>query len=233
MKRFLRLLLISSLLVLALVSITACKKPETKKINIDYNNMTYVGSSLKNFSSFFDEQDVADPKNGNLADVKSSIASLDSDYDGDIDDADKSHFFELTIDLKAQHYVECIYVYYPLDNGKITIQTGTPFKYEDSFSATCISKWNRIDIDTETRYINVLYENSLAPSEILVYGAQTGEDEKINTEPTDRKTMNYLIGMNANVNTIRTDAISSSNYIRDYVNWLWCYLHKHVQSLKE
>ncbi len=223
MKRFLKLFLIASLLLVSLAFVTSCKRLEIEKINIDYDNMTYVGASLKNFSSFFDEQDVADPRNGNNADVKNSITSLDSDYDGDIDNNDKSHYFELTIDLKAKHYVECIYIYYPLDGGKILAQTGTPFKYEDSFSATCSSKWNKIDIDTETRYINILYQNALAPSEILVYGAQTGEAEKINTAPTDRKTMNYLVGMNANVNTIRTPSISSSHYIRDYVNWKWCY----------
>ncbi len=225
MKRMLMLVLIVSLLILCLIPFASCKKEkEPQKIELDYDENTYVGSSLKNFSSFFDEQGTADPRNGNNAEVKNSIGSLDSDGDGDIDDTDKAHYFELTIDLRAEHRVECVYVYYPIDGGKIMLETGTPFKYDNSVSTTGTTGWNRIDIDKKTRYINVLYQNALAPSEILVYGAQTGPDEVINTEPTDRKTMNYLVGMNANIETIRSpNKIASANYIRDYVNWAWCY----------
>ena len=223
MKRLFKPALLILALVLCLAFVVSCKK-EPQRIELDYDNNTYVGSSLKNFSSFFDEQNVADPRNGNEADVENSIGVLDSDGDGDIDSVDKAHYFELTIDLRAEYDVECVYVYYPVDGAKILFETGTPFKYENSFSSTCTSKWNRIDIDKNTRYINVLYQNAIAPSEILVYGVQTGKDEVVNTAPTNRKTMNYLVGLNANVETIRSPGkVASANYIRDYVNWLWCY----------
>lgn len=227
MKRFfLGIIITLLLLTLCLLFVVSCKKEkkEPEKIVLDYANNTYVGYSLKNFSSFFDEQNTADPRNGNNADVENSIGALDSDGDGDIDSTDKEHYFELAIDLRTEYDIECVYVYFPVDGAKVLLETGTPFDYEDSFSATCTAKWNRIDIDKNTRYISFSYQNAIAPSEILVYGVQTGKDEVVNTEPTERKTMSYLIGMNANVNFIRSpNKIASANYIRDYVNWLWCY----------
>ena len=226
MKKIAKLFIALSLLLICILFVTSCNKELViKRLEVDYANMTYVGTSLKDFSSFFDEQDKADPKNGDLTELSPSIGSLDSDHDGDIDETDKSVYFEVTVDLKALHQVECVYIYYIADGGKIMIETGTPFQYENTEVLTsAVTGWNRIDVNEETRYINVKYQNSLAPAEILVYGAQTGPDEVINTEPTDRKTMGYLVGMNANVDFVRSpNKIASADYIRDYVNWLWCY----------
>ena len=234
MKRLLITLLIATLFILTLVFIISCEqeqgndgndKKEVKKIVVDYQNMTYVGTSLKNFSSFFDEQELADPKNGDLKAVSTSIGSYDVDCDGDIDADDKASYLEVTVDLKAMHEVECIYVYYHTAGGKLLAETGTPFKYETSIAlSSSLEGWNRIDIGSETRYVNIQYENKIAPSEILIYGVQTGESEAVNTEPTERKTMGYFLGMNANLEATRSGSkINCSPYIRDYINWLWFY----------
>ena len=237
MKKIVISLLALAMALCCVIGFIACKEnddcdgcgdpaPEVfEKIEIDYKTMTYVGTSLKDFSSFFDEQDKADPENGIAPDMAGSIPTLDADHDGDMDEEDKAVFFEITIDLKTMHKISCVYVYYPSASGNIIIETGTAFAYENSFELTEPNeKWNRIEIGTETEYINIKYKNGLAPSEILVYGMQTGPDEVVNTEPVPRKTMGYLVGMNGNVSDARSPSkIECAPYFRDYINWLWCY----------
>ena len=81
MKKIVISLLALAMALCCVIGFIACKEnddcdgcgdpaPEVfEKIEIDYKTMTYVGTSLKDFSSFFDEQDKADPENGIAPDM--------------------------------------------------------------------------------------------------------------------------------------------------------------------
>ena len=226
MKKYIKLLLLLSVLALSILVLGSCGKNE--KIEIDYMENTYVGSSFKNFSSFFDEQGVADPLNGNFADVSPSIGALDYDGNGDINETDKSAFFDLTVDLKAEYKITKIFVYYREADGNIIFETGTPFNYENQFTLTSpTEKWNEIEVNKNTRYINIKYQNGKAPSEILFYGIKNGKDQKVNTAPHDTKTMGYLLGMNGNLTDIKSPTkVECAPYFRDYINWAWFYTYE-------
>ena len=204
--------------------------PETTElIPIDYGTMTYVGTSLKDFSALFDEQNtLGDPRydilNGIFPKFPSSLVTLyDADGNGDITEKDREYVYEITIDLGAEHYIDCIYVFFDKVDYSITLETGEPFKYDNIVTASSDSVgWLQIDLKTFTRYINVKYNNGQAATEIILYGARTGEYDVVNTEKHDYKNFDYFLGINGN-QADATSTLSCANYFRDYVNWLWCF----------
>lgn len=199
---------------------------EAERINVDYKTMTYVGTSLKDFSPMFDEQEtLGDPwrDKQNVKFPYSRVLFYDANGDGDITDADKEHVYEVTIDLGAEHYIECIYVFFEAAGDSITFETGEPFKYDKSFEYTCEKmSWSPVELKVKTRYINVKFNNGKASSEIYLYGKRTGEYEPINTKPHQGKTFDYLLGMCGNQSD-KNSTLSCTSYFRDYVNWAWCY----------
>lgn len=212
------LVVLSSLLFIA-----SCGKVD--KIEIDYETMTYVGTSLKNFSSFFDQQSVAPESNEA---VKPSIGLLDSNADGSIDDLDKGHKYEITVDLGKNHKLGYVYIYYPKANYSITLQTGKAFNYDKEFKLESSTVgWNKIEIDAKTRYVNIVYPNGDAPSEILFFGRESaGGSTKVSKEKHESKPMSYFLGANGNQSDIPKQAyefIKFTPYFRDYINWLWFY----------
>ncbi len=201
----------------------------TELIPINYETMTYVGVSLKDFSALFDEQNtLGDPRydilNGIFPKFPSSLVTFyDADGNGDITDKDKEHVYEVTIDLGAEHYIDCLYVFFDKANYSITLETGEPFKYDNSVVASSESiGWLQVDLKVFTRYINVKYNNGSAATEIMVYGARTGEYDAVNTERHDYKNFDYLLGINGNQSD-SAKTLGCANYFRDYVNWLWCF----------
>jgi len=201
----------------------------TELIPINYETMTYVGVSLKDFSALFDEQNtLGDPRydilNGIFPKFPSSLVTFyDADGNGDITDKDKEHVYEVTIDLGAEHYIDCLYVFFDKANYSITLETGEPFKYDNSVVASSESiGWLQVDLKVFTRYINVKYNNGSAATEIMVYGARTGEYDAVNTEKHDYKNFDYLLGINGNQSD-SAKTLGCANYFRDYVNWLWCF----------
>ena len=222
-----RILKYASLLLIVLSSlllITSCGKVE--KISIDYKTMTYVGTSLKDFSTFFDEQDASDPMSDNA--VKYSIGALDSNADGSIDEKDAGHPYEVTVDLGKNHKVSYIYVYYPKAGYKITFQTGAAFNYDKEFTLeSSVVGWNKVEIGDKTRYINVVYPNGQAPSEILIYGkGAVGGSTKTYNKAHETKPMGYFLGANGNQSDIPRNSynfIKFTPYLRDYINWAWFY----------
>lgn len=198
----------------------------TGLLNIDYATMTYVGTSLKDFSAMFDEQTtLGDPMNDNqtLLFPLSIVPRYDADGNGDITAADDEHIYEVTIDLGAEHYIECIYVFFEKEGDSITFETGEPFKYDTTFTYTCEAmSWSQVNLNIKTRYINVKFNNGQASSELLLYGYRTGKYDPINTEKHDYKTFDYFLGMNGNQSDKQL-TLSCTNYFRDYTNWLWCF----------
>ena len=210
---------------------------KTDIIPIDYSTMTYVGTSLKDFSTLFDEQySIGDPRydleNGIFPKFPSTFVVLyDADGNGDINDKDREHFYEITVDLGAEHYIESIYVFFSSANYKIIFETGEPFKYDNIVTHTSsFVGWAEIELNTFTRYINVKYPNGQSASELVFYGARTGEYEAVNTEPHQYKDFNYFLGINGNQADKRA-TISCGNYFRDYVNWLWCFDIEHYPAV--
>ena len=198
----------------------------TRLIKIDYENMTIVGSSLKDFSKMFDEQDTLDPSCDIGGDAKTPQQTLDHNADGAIDDTDKSGFFDFTVDLFAPYMVQYIYVYFEVDNANLKVETGTPFAYENAITyENGTKKWNKIEINQETRYLDLTFQNGRAPSEVLIYGYKTGEGDPINTEPRQNKTFSYLLGMNGNTEDYKNNVsrVMCAPYFRDYINWAWFY----------
>ncbi len=198
-------------------------------VPINYKDMTYVGTSLKDFTALFDEQDsLGDPKadieNGVFPSFPTSLVTFyDADGNGDINDKDKEHVYDVTIDLGAMHYVECMYVFFEHAGDEVTFQTGEPFNYDKDIIGTAQAVgWTRVDMDVTTRYINVQFKNGQASTEIMAYARRVGEYDKVNTEPHDYKNFDYLLGINGNQSD-KNSTIACANYFRDYVNWLWCF----------
>lgn len=249
MKKSLFGLLVSMLLVLSLCFlIVACTdttptssstdgeggddpiKPEDiKLLNIDYKTMTYVGTSLKDFSAIFDEQTtLGDPRddiqNGVFPSFPNSLTTLyDADGNGDVNAADKEHEYEVTIDLGAEHYIECFYAFFDYAGYSIILETGDAFDYDNTieFTAKTIG-WSQIDVKTKTRYINVRFKNGQAATELLAYGVRTGEYDVLNAKEHEYKDFSYFLGMNGNQSD-KTATLRCTNYFRDYINWCWCF----------
>ncbi len=218
-----------ALILCAILALCSCSE-DSKLLPIDYENMTYVGTSLKDFSPMFDEQ----MSIGNIyltPDIskhqapKSALELLDADNDGDLTDKDKAHVFEVTVDFGLKCYVECFYVYFGSDSASITAEAGTPFSYEEKYEMKDLGKgWHKIEIDYETRYVNLLFDNEHSPWEILFYGYATSKYEPVNTEAHNYKDFSYFLG--ANGNRIDSDGkknIKCASYFRDYINWAWLY----------
>ena len=225
-KIFGKVLLILAVAMLAIFAVSCGEKSRgtVELINVDYKNMTYVGNSLKDFSLLFDEQSEAkDPMSGNGGMPSETVTVYDADFDGDIDEDDLENVFDVTVDLKCVHYVDCIYVYYKADGKSLTVEAGTPFKYEFSQTATGEKfKWTKIDIKGDYRYVNLKFKNGQAPTEVLFYGYKVGEYDEVNTVPHTSKTFSYFLGINGN----RADQLPQlrcANYFRDYFTWTWAY----------
>ena len=104
LNKFIRLTLVALCIALMSIIFVSCGVDKsTRLIKIDYENMTIVGSSLKDFSKMFDEQDTLDPSCDIGGDAKTAQQTLDHNADGAIDDTDKSGFFDFTVDLFAPY----------------------------------------------------------------------------------------------------------------------------------
>lgn len=200
--------------------------PKTVRLlNIDYSHMTYVGTSLKDFSKMFDEQtSCGDPRDGSASTPSTTVPVYDADNDGDIDDEDRAVVFEVTVDLGCIHRIECIYIYSKSAGTEFTVEAGTPFKYEfaKSVSAEKSEGWTKIPVDGDYRYINLKFKNGSAPSEVLFYGYENGEYDEVSTKEHESKPFSYLLGINGNQNDSATQ-LGCASYFRDYFSWAWAY----------
>ena len=224
MKKTLKLLLIALALMLAMLAVSCGRN--TELIEIDYVNMTYVGSSLKDFSKMFDEQSSVDPLCDTTKEATTALFALDYDANGSIDEVDKSSFFDFTVDLFSEHKIKYVYLYFEKEGCPFTVKTGTPFAYENEYKLeSSTSKWNCIEINEKTRYMDLVFLNGSAPSEVVFYGYQTGKPDKVNTERHNYKTFDYFLGMNGNTEDYKNKVarVSCTPYLRDYINWAWMY----------
>ena len=75
-------IIILSLAILSIILVSCGVDKNTKLIKIDYTNMVIVGSSLKDFSKMFDEQNTLDPSCYIDRNPQTVQATLDHDATG-------------------------------------------------------------------------------------------------------------------------------------------------------
>ena len=109
-------------------------------------------------------------------------------------DANDTTYYNLRlapiVDLETLHYVSSVYLYYAIAGTSVTVRwadTPTDFLAPDDawdgvYTFDSTFGWNEINIDSTTRYIQVVFTDGSAPYEMLVYGYQNGEGDTINNE---------------------------------------------------
>ena len=89
--------------------------------------------------------------------------------------------------------------------------------------------FNKVDIDKEARYVQIEFKDGHAPSEVLVYGYQIGEDEKMPIQDTVHKlpTIGEMMGQCGFVagggGNCTIEQLACSYVIREYHNVGWSY----------
>jgi hypothetical protein len=130
------------------------------------------------------------------------------------------------IDLGAGHHLSDVFIYDANSTGNLTIETGTPAKWEPLFAdpLTSYQKWNRHPVDVSTRYLHVVIADpsTLAP-EIVLYGTAEGPLQTA-TVPAPKThplpTMDELIGTNAFIDD-PIDRMVAVGFVREYHSWAW------------
>ena len=231
MKRKILRILLLIFAVVMMIACVSCEKEEeidttVKKLEIDYD-MTYCGVSLKDLSALFDEQAMDPATSMETYEFPSSyLLPYDYDNDGDIDQTDYDSKFEITVNFEVKKHIDHVYLFYKGTGQTITIQAGTPFKYEHTITYTVLEQgWNRVDVNYDTQYLNFIFTNGPAqpPYEILAYGYDLGETPKAVEKTRENKTMGYLLGMNGHSQANSTNDIECVGYYRDYKYWTYGY----------
>ena len=139
------------------------------------------------------------------------------------------------VDLEYMHYVSGVYLYYANAGASVTVRwSKTPVdfqadnsKWNGNYTFTANSGWNEIKIDRDTRYIQVIFKDGYAPYEMLIYGFQNGDGDKIATEIGSLPTMGEMMGMcgfvaAGNGNT-PIESVSCTTVLREYHQFGWSY----------
>ena len=99
------------------------------------------------------------------------------------------------------------------------------------YKAENIQKWNylQVKIDQEVRYVQIEFKDGQAPTEALVYGYQTGEDETMLIQEKEHKlpTVGEMMGQCGFVagggGNCTIEQLSCSYVVREYHNLGWSY----------
>ena len=133
----------------------------------------------------------------------------------------------VSVDLGANYYVS--HLYYYAATPEVALSFSTRLSRLDAWSSPvtttspATSQWIKVEINAECHYLHLEgLLGSHAPSEIVLYGYQTGESDPIptKTERTEYPTIGELMGMNGNI-SCRTSNLAATTYLREYHNWLW------------
>ncbi|MBQ8840069.1 MAG: hypothetical protein IJ004_01925 [Clostridia bacterium] len=199
------------------------------EIPIDYEKAQVLhGEVLNSFRSLFDNDTsttlgVVFPNSGDTAELYGST-------------------LRPIVDLEYLHFVEKIRLYFTEAGSSITVRwSKTPVDFmasntdwEGCSVITAESGWNNIEINQETRYIQIVFTDGEAPYEVEAYGYQCGEGDEIATERGTLPTMGEMMGMcgfvaGGNGHT-PPDEVSSVNVLREYHNFGWTYFAKFYGS---
>ena len=189
-------------------------KPEKIKIT---NDMIINDMGLERPYLFFEEFDkVGDPLHGVEGELPQIHPRKDSWWIGKTD-------LIFTIELDGIYKITNVFFYNDTGDFKATVRMGTPFTWEftKEFTQSC-KTWSNMEAGFDTRYVNFVFNNNEAPSEIILYGYKV-EDvcEKI-PDPVDKKPfkLDKFVGTNGFVND-SDDIATVGTYLREYHNWNW------------
>ena len=199
-----------------------------KLIEIDYHNANvYSGELLNSFAKLFDEQVAERTKIPTsqlprlITDTKDTVL-----YNMDLSPI---------VDLENMHYVTSTYLYFDTQGIKIKVRwsdTPTDAYAEDSrwdgvISTESTVGWNEFKINSDTRYIQIIFKDGSAPYEMLIYGYQNGDGDEIATEIGSLPTIGEMMGMCGFVagggGNTPIDSVSCTTVLREYHNFGWSY----------
>ena len=194
-------------------------------IPIDYDKaQVYHGEVLNSFKVMFD------------GDTATTLGKVFPNPGEDEEDISGSPVRPI-VDLEYGHYVTKARLYYAESGKSFTVRwSDTPldFMSENSqwdgyITKTSTSGWNEVSINAYTRYIQVIFTDGEAPSEVEAYGYQCGEGDEISTwKNTEKPTMGELIGMCGFVasggGNTPIDSVSCVGVLREYHNFGWSYV---------
>ena len=202
-----------------------------KLIPIDYEQANvYHGEILSSFANLFDEQ--SDEFRTGSTMPSTVIARNFTDTE--------SKYYNLRlapiVDLETLHYISSVYLYYADEGYNVTVRwSDTPLDFMSENSAwdgyytfTTATGWNEIEIGTDTRYIQVVFTDGTAPYEMLTYGYQNGEGDKINTSKNNLPSINEMMGMCGFTaiggGNTPVDSVICTSVLREYHNFGWAYV---------
>ena len=199
-----------------------------KLIPVTDDSRVYHGETLSSFNKLFDEQS-EDILNGTPSSKLSRIFT----------DTNDALLYGISMapiaDLEYMHYVSNVHAYFA-DSGKTVkvrwSKTPVDFQAEDSawegvYEFTTQAGWNTIPVSQETRYVQFVFEDGYAPSEVLIYGYQSGEGDTITLAEREKPTIGEMMGMCGFVaggsGNTPIDSVICSTVLREYHNFGWSY----------
>ncbi len=145
-------------------------------------------------------------------------------------------------DLNGKYIVKDNKVVFDTDtafSNKVTVRWST--KYVDfasdndawdgyfEFDASDLDdrNWNDVAINAEARFVQVVFADGEAPNEIMIYGYQSSENEKIASTLRPLPTMGEMMGMCGFVagggGKTPIESVSCTTVLREYHNFGWSY----------
>jgi hypothetical protein len=135
---------------------------------------------------------------------------------------------KVAIDLGGTCHVDSIYIYNPGGDNPLQISTGTPRSWNPTtVKVTGYKAWNKVPIDTQTRWLRLTLDKPTSVSELVVYGSRLSPivSSKATKARSHRSlpAMDQLIGTNAFVDQPIDKIATPGRFVREYHNWGWDY----------
>ena len=200
-------------------------------IHIDYSDArVYHGESLSSFQKLFDEQSES-YKNGTLT-PSSTLGRINTDSSDTL-------LYGMTlapiVDLEYKHFVSNVYLYYAEGGATVKVRwsrTPVDFQAEDAlwdgcYEFTSVAGWNTVNVSEDTRYVQIVFTDGQAPTEMLLYGYQSGDGDEITLSQRENATIGDMMGMCGFVawggGNTPIDSVICSTVMREYHNFGWSY----------
>ncbi len=200
-----------------------------KEIPIDYENAkVYHGEVLNSFAYLFDN------------DTSTRLDTIFRNPTNDKNDSTNLQGTSLSpiIDLEYMHYVSKLRLYYADAGKSVTVRwSDTPVDFLAENTAwdgvktiSTTTGWNDVAIGEKTRYIQIIFKDGEAPSEVEAYGYQCGEGDLIASYRGELPTIGEMMGMCGFVaigsGNTPIDSVICSTVLREYHNFGWSYVAK-------
>ncbi len=193
-----------------------------EEIEIDYDKaQVYHGEVLTSFRKLFDN------------DITTTLGRIFSDS-GDTAELYGSSLRPI-IDLEYLHYVTKVRLYYEEAGKEIVVRwSDTPLdfmseniEWDNCAFITTTQGWNDITVSESTRYIQIIFTDGEAPSEVEAYGYQEGEGDEIATDRGTLPTIGEMMGMcgfcAGGSGHTPIDEVICTTVLREYHNFGWSY----------